>query len=178
MMQAPRTEKRFDDRQHLAWAVACTLLLSGSWQARPAWGQDSARGELRIEGTHITKIILEGGDDSHREELSDPCGSVSLPVGTYRVQHIELQGGYACQAPGLVGLKSIAVMEGTPDVLKVGGPLRQEVKVRRQGRMLVLNYELLGIGGEKYSDTSRTKPPHFAVCKGDKAIASGQFEYG
>jgi hypothetical protein len=63
-------------------------------------------------------------------------------------------------------------------VFKVGAPLKQTVKTQRQGRILVLNYELLGIGGEIYTDSNRNKPPTFTVYKGDKEIASDKFEFG
>jgi len=177
-MQTPRTGKRFNGRRHWVWAMACALLLSGSWQARPTWGQDPARGELRIEGTHISKIILDGGDDSHTDELSDPCSSVSLPVGAYRLQRIELQGGYICWARALLGSDPIVIIEDTPEVLKVGGPLRQEITAGCRGRTLVLRYALLGIGSERYTPVIRDRPPRFTVFKGRKAVASGQFEYG
>ena len=177
-MQTPRTEKRLDDGRHWAWAVACALLLSSSWQARLTWGQDPAHGELRIEGTHITKLILQGGDDPHTEELSDPCSSVSLPVGAYRLQRIELQGGYLCWAGDLLGSDPIVIMEDTPESLKVGGPLRQEITAGCRGRTLVLRYALLGIGSERYTPVTRDRPPRFAVLKGQKAVASGQFDYG
>jgi hypothetical protein len=63
-------------------------------------------------------------------------------------------------------------------MLKVGAPLKQTVRVQRQGGILVLNYELLGVGGEKYTGPDRSKPPTFTVYKGDKEIASDKFEFG
>ena len=171
-------DRRHGQRASWAWAAACLLLASASWQAGAARGQEPARGEVRIEGTHIKQLVLFGGDTPHQEVLTDPNTSLRLPVGAYRVQLIELQGGYTCPAQSTIGLGRIAVMEDTPEVLKVGGPLRQEVTVTRQGRVLVLDYGLLGIGGERYSAADRSKPPRFTICKGDAAIASGGFEYG
>jgi hypothetical protein len=52
------------------------------------------------------------------------------------------------------------------------------VKAKRQGGILVLNYELLGVGGEKYTGPDMSKPPTFTVYKGDKEIASDKFEFG
>jgi len=171
------TEKRLADRRLLGWIVACAVLLP-LWQATQARGEEPPRGELRIEGAHITKLVIEGGDNPHTEELTEPNACLRLPVGTYEVQRIELQGGYTCRVPGLAGLQKVVVMEDTPEVLKVGGPLRQEIKAARRGRMLILSHEILGIGGERYSEATRAKPPRFTVYKGDTAIASGQFEYG
>jgi len=42
----------------------------------------------------------------------------------------------------------------------------------------VLNYELLGIGSEIYTDSNRNKPSTFTVYKGDKEIASDRFAFG
>jgi len=177
LMQRQRRDNGSHDRLVLAWAAACTVLWP-LWQATPAGGQDTPRGELRIEGAYIKNLVLEGGDNPHGEDLADPNASLRLPVGTYEVRRIELQGGYVCWAPGLAGLQRVAVMEDTTEVLKVGGPLRQEIKAARRGRMLILSHEILGIGGERYSEATRAKPPRFTVYKGDTAIASGQFEYG
>jgi len=178
MMQTPRPERGSSSRWFLAWALVFTFLWAGLGQVRATWGHDPARGELRIEGTHITKLILHGGDDPHTEELSDPCSSVSLPVGAYRLQRIELQGGYLCWAGDLLGSDPIVIMEDTPELLKVGGPLRQEITADCRGFALVLRYALLGIGSERYTPVTRDRPPRFAVLKGQKAVASGQFDYG
>jgi len=72
----------------------------------------------------------------------------------------------------------IDVGEDKPAVLKVGAPLKQILKAERQGRVLTLDYQLLGIGGENYVRDDRDNPPTFTVYKGDKKIASGTFEYG
>lgn len=42
----------------------------------------------------------------------------------------------------------------------------------------MLNYELLGIGSEIYTDSNRNKPSTFTVYKGDKEIASDRFAFG
>jgi hypothetical protein len=154
-----------------------SLLLSGLWQTTSALGQDSSGGELKIEGTYITQLVLNG-DDHHTEHLNAPHGNVSLPLDTYRIRAIELQGGYTCLPQSFASLGRITVTRDKPTVLKVGGPLQQVVKVERQGRVLVLNYELVGIGNEKYANTRRDNKPSFTIYEGQKAIASGQFEYG
>jgi hypothetical protein len=41
-----------------------------------------------------------------------------------------------------------------------------------------MHYELLGIGGEQYTNGSRAEPPTFAVYRGDRKIASDNFEFG
>ena len=68
----------------------------------------------------------------------------------------------------------------TTAVLKAGGPLDNNVTANRQGPDLVLNYHLVGAGGETFRLAKRdtTKPPKFAIYKGDKKVASGDFEFG
>jgi len=91
------------------------------------------------------------------------------------LQEAHLKNGYSCRT---MGRDRVMVAEDKPAVLKVGAPLKQTVKAQRRGRILALNYELLGVGGEMYVSANRTKPPTFTVYKGDKEIASGKFEFG
>jgi len=161
-----------------AWALVLALLWAGLGRVQATWGQDSARGELRIEGTHVTKLFLYGGDSPHPEELSDPCSSVSLPVGTYRLQRIELQDGYVCWAGELAGSDPVVIKENSSAVLRVGAPLVHGITAARRGRALLLRYELRGIGGEKYTPVNHDSPPQFTLSKDRRVIASGQFDYG
>jgi hypothetical protein len=65
-------------------------------------------------------------------------------------------------------------------VVDVGGPLTNSVSVVRQGQDLVLNYRLVGAGGETYkmANTDSTKPPGFVISKNGRKLASGAFEFG
>ncbi len=139
---------------------------------------EPVRGELKIEGTHIARLILQR-DDGHSEEWSNLSGSILLPVGTYHIRQLSLRGEYVGQSQGLTKLGQIEVTKDEPAVLKAGGPLQQVVEIRRQGRMLVLSYRVQGIGGEEYGPSrwpdSRAK---FTAYQGKKAIATGDFEYG
>ena len=149
------------------------------WTALAAVGAAQDRGQLQIEGTHIARLVLHRAADGHTEKWSNLSGSVDLPVGTYSVEQLELRGGYACQTQGRQALGPIQVAKGRPVVLKAGGPLRQMIDVKRQGRTLVLSYRLLGIGDESYGPPGSPEArARFTVYRGDKAVASGAFEYG
>ena len=64
-------------------------------------------------------------------------------------------------------------------VLKSGGPPLPTVAVERQGRLLVLTYgPTSASGGQLSNAVSRDEPPGFTIYKGQRKIASGQFEYG
>jgi len=139
-------------------------------------GAAADRGELKIEGTHIARLVLRR-DDGHTEKWSDLGRSVSLPVGTYSVQELKLRGDCPVQSPAILG--HIEVTKNKPAMLKAGGPLRQKVEVKRQGRTLVLSYRLLGIGDEAYGPPgSPDKRASFTVYRGEKVIATDAFEYG
>jgi hypothetical protein len=73
----------------------------------------------------------------------------------------------------------VTVTADKPAMFKVGAPLKQKVKIDRQGPTLVLNYELIGIGGETYNSVNnRSNRPTFTVFKGDKEVSVGEFEFG
>ncbi|MFB0554480.1 MAG: hypothetical protein ACETWQ_14340 [Phycisphaerae bacterium] len=146
-------------------------------EAQEALEQNSAAGELNLQGENIEYLVLIR-KDGHKEIISRPTGTVKLPVGEYRLQQVRLRGGYICRSSRTPVSDWIIVAESKPAVLKVGGPLKHSVRVQRQGRILVLNYGLQGVGSEIYTGGDRSKPPTFTVYKCDKKIASGKFEFG
>jgi hypothetical protein len=151
--------------------ISALILLSADSGGQ---NQDSATGELKFEGQCIEKLVLWSGGGS-RKQFDQLGESLTLPVGTYTLTEVHLKGGYVSQIRRPL---TVTVTTDKPAVLKVGAPLRQSVKVERRGSLLVLNYELSGAGQEKYTGGSRSKPPTFAVYKGEKKIASGKFEFG
>ena len=145
--------------------------------AQEAEKQGSALGELKLQGKYINYLVLRR-KDGHSEKINRPAETIEMPVGEYRLQEVRLKGGYTCRPLSVSGRDWVRVSEDKPSMLKVGAPLKQTVGVQRQGGILVLNYELLGVGGEKYTGGDRSKPPTFTVYKGDKEIASDKFEFG
>ncbi len=143
-------------------------------EAQEADKQNSALGELKLEGKYIERLVLRR-IDGHIEKFDQPAETIKLPVGEY-LMDASLKGGYACRF--LSGDSRVTVTEDKPVVLKFGAPLKQTVKAQRRGRILVLNYELLGAGGESYAGPDRSTPPTFTIYKGNKKIASDKFEFG
>jgi hypothetical protein len=144
----------------------------------PSPDQGQKVGELNLQGQHIERLVLSQKDGS-RKKFDKPGETIKLPVGEYRLQEVRLQGGYSCGITTPISDADwVTVAEDKPAVLNVGAPLKQGVRVERWGRFLVLNYELLGVGGEKYTQADRNKPPTFTVYKAGKEIASGKFEFG
>jgi hypothetical protein len=138
-------------------------------------------GELRITGQFIQRLVLPGG--AYLVVLDQPEGLVQVPTGAYNQPDIllEQKGAEAFPVSGLLqGIGRISVDGKTTAVLDVGGPLTNSVTASRQGQDLTLDYCLVGAGGQAYQLAARdpTKPPAFAIYKGDKKIASGDFEFG
>ncbi len=160
--------------------MAVGLCLCGTQRVpgqEPAREQELAQGELKIEGKSIKQLVLES-KDGERQRFDQPAESIKLAVGQYRVREVHLEGGYDCHIWETSDKDWITVDANKPATLKVGAPLKQVIKAQRQGRLLTLDYELVGIGGENYRVADRSKPPTFNVYKGDQKIASGTFEYG
>ncbi len=140
--------------------------------------QGTNLGELKVQGKYIERLVLRQKDGAIRE-FGKPGETIKLPAGEYRLEQVRLQGGYSCGITRPISDADwVTVAADKPAVLKVGAPLKQTVEVRREGSLLLLNYKLLGAGGEAYTSDKRSDPPAFTVYKGDKKIASCKFEYG
>ncbi len=144
--------------------------------------QKQAWGELKLTGKHIKELVLFGRKGL-RETFDEPNESVKLPAGQYRIQTLLVgRGEYICQCLDLYRQKEITVDANKLTELNIGAPLKQTVKVERQGSFLILNYDLRGVGGEEYrkfgAKGRENSEPQFAIYQGDNKIASGTFRYG
>ena len=157
--------------------AAVLLLLQVGTNFSEARDQSSVLGELELEGKSIVRLILRREGDNEREEFRRPEQIIKLPTGKYTVQEVHLDGGYICSA-SRGPTRRLVVTSDEPATLKIGGPLKQTVTVNRQGRLLVMNYQLAGIGGEQYTNGTGGEPPTFTVYRGDKEIISDKFEFG
>jgi hypothetical protein len=143
--------------------------------------QQPGLGEMKISGTYVQRIVLKG--DPYVVVMDDPPATVKVPVGNYADARIWLKAGDVQAyhdsdrtSPG----KQITIGEQQPATLTAGGPLTNSVLLKRRGSHLSLNYQLVGAGGTVYQllGQDRSKPPRFAIYRGDKRIASGKFEFG
>jgi hypothetical protein len=157
-----------------ALVAMITLMAAGVTRSDQASG-----GQLRIEGQGIKQVVFR--DSTGRQKTLDEPGSiVTLPPGEYSVERTTLQGGhYAISPPALQNLRA-TVDANACATLKMGAPLRQVVRIERQGPVMEIGYELVGQGGESYViDRSQgSATPAFTVYRGNSKMASGQFEFG
>jgi hypothetical protein len=159
----------------LVFILFCTGTAADLCKAGEASEKATPTGELKLEGQHIERLVLRR-NDGHTETLSNPGETIKLPAGEYLLQDVRLKGGYIRNR--ITTVERITIRAGQQEFLKGGAPLVPTIKVQREGRILVMNYELRGAGGETYTGGDRSKPPTFAVYKNQKKIASGKFEFG
>ncbi len=66
------------------------------------------------------------------------------------------------------------------EALKAAAPLNHLVKVTRTGRVLKLDYQLIGSDGKKYNlwDIRDRNKPAFAIYQDGVKVGGGTFEFG
>jgi len=163
----------------LGWILWGLVFLHGT-QAGLCAEQTPQVGTLRLEDQGIERLVLQGSTGPRLFYYSHEPNLV-LRADTYRLEEIVVQGNYSSsglQIPAPARVLTIA--PGGLVTLKLGIPLRQAVKIERWGRSLVLNYQLLGCGGESYTFTRRqgANPPVFTVHQGERQAGSGRFAAG
>lgn len=130
-------------------SFSAVLLFLAIWTCLcMAQGQRTIQGELKLEGEHIERLVLQEKNGS-RQTFDHPGKTIRLPVGEYRLRDVYLKGGYNHRnhyaTPDKTG-HWVTVTEDKSAILKVGVPLKQTIKVERHNRVLILNYELFGSG--------------------------------
>jgi len=163
------------------WIVpAAVLLCCGLAAGQEGGGQagQAAKGQLRVLGDHVERLVLVGEGTGTEETFSGDAlkGGINLAPGTYRVRELVLKGGY--RRAVWEGLSQVKVAAGGVAELKAGAPLTQGLTVEHQGKMLVLRHELRGVGGERYLCPEAGAPPEFVVYKGERKVGGGRFEFG
>jgi len=140
-------------------------------------------GKLRIESKWVNQLVL--GDNAILILPESVEGVVTAPSGDFTVKQCNLKYDKEKSAvsPDRLNEIKVAVSETGENVLRIGGPLNHQVKIRRTGRVLKFDYELVGAGGEKYDARAIAgyvgdNKPSVAIYKGDMQVGSGSFEYG
>ncbi len=173
------------NRERIVWR-SCGLLSLLLVPCRVAVGDPSRAqpsppdtGRLEIEGPTIERLTLRKfGPPPYNDSLvfDHPGPVVSLQMGDYLVDRIELKGGYYCYGGPMLTIRD------KPYRLKIGGPLKPTVSTTRGGRYIGLSYELRDAEGHTYGrqnvEGSAGRPPRFTVYLGDRVVGSGAFEYG
>ena len=125
------------NRERIVWR-SCGLLSLLLVPCRVAVGDPSRAqplppdtGRLEIEGPTIERLTLRKfGPPPYNDSLvfDHPGPVVSLQMGDYLVDRIELKGGYYCYGGPMLTIRD------KPYRLKIGGPLKPTVSTTRGGR--------------------------------------------
>jgi hypothetical protein len=134
-------------------------------------------GELNFSGESVKRLVLEDAEKL-TATFENPAGTLKLPAGTYTHARVWLKnGGGEAFSDYWVHL---AINPKEAVKFSAGGPLTNTVAVTRHGQLLQLDYRLIGMSGQSYQfvQQDRSKPPEFAIYKGDRKLATGKFEFG
>jgi hypothetical protein len=95
---------------------------------------------------------------------------------------VELEGGYRLQARHDRNDDWLELAPGKLCDLVVGAPLSPQVTVKRHGRYLQMDYDLVDAALRSYTkvanDGDRRTRPRFTASKGNEVLGSESFEYG
>ena len=115
--------------------------------------------------------------------LESPGPVERIPIGEYHYRlTLKAGNGEAYRPADVSGLRTMlgspVIIGSNAVVLNVGGPLTNMVSVSKNGDWLLLNYSLVGLGGDRYQMLPAGPAPEFTIYRGDKQVSTGQFEYG
>ena len=154
-------------------AVASEIILEATLaEIRPAMGQ------LDIQAEGCSHLRLR--EDRQMVLLSRPAGTISLPVGNYRVDNCILHSGSnERMAPRFVSCdRTVSIRPSQTTAFSVGAPLRNSVEVSQERNLLRLRHQLTGAAGERYECLDPRNGPSFTIYKGPLKIAGGTFPFG
>ncbi len=139
-------------------------------------------GRLKLEGKSFKRIILTEGRErgSATAIIDSPGSTVLVPARTYSKQRIFLDGKEIYAFLYADSQTEISVAQDKVTPLKLGPPLNHTVEISRRGSELLLDYQIVGLSGEKYVHLGRSSAsrPEFAIYLGQDKITSGSFRYG
>lgn len=173
-MEKKRLERGFAGRLFLCAVIIISSVALGNQAASQS--EPAVMYELKLEGENIEQLILQSSNQ--KQTFDRPGKSIMLESGTYQISQLQLKGGFIHYPyVDTTRLGPIQIGPGEPATLKAGGPLEQHITVQRKGQLLTMDYRLIGVAGEWYRNNNRY-PPTFTIYKGDKEIASGNFQFG
>jgi hypothetical protein len=152
---------------------SCHSVCSAQTIAKNA-DKESSDAQFLLTGADIESFSLINDKDEVFEFDRAHTNLFLIPAGKYRIQQVNLKGGYHLKTEPR-DWHEIAVDAGPS--IKVGAPLLPTVTATREGSVLHLNYELLGVGKMAFTHPDAEKVPTFTVQQGDREIGSGSFEY-
>jgi hypothetical protein len=151
-------------------SVESEVVLEAAWtEVRPSMG------ELAIEADGCANLALR--DERQILLLNHPEGTVSVPVGNYRVDQCVLpHKGASLEFAGCD--RMVSVRSGEIAALRLGLPLSNTIVATRDRNLLSFKYHLIGAGGELYEYDNPASRPAFRIYRGPLRIGQGSFGFG
>lgn len=138
-------------------------------------GPEAATCQLIVDGQAVEELWLQNENMlTLTHKLKGP--TLSLAPGRYRVERIQLKGGYLHIAEPWES--DFTLRPDQPHHLRAGAPLKSHVEVKREGRLLSFDYRLTDAAGRRYRSSNTTARPRFTVYQNGREVAGGTFEYG
>lgn len=132
--------------------------------------------EISFEGRFVSRVILTE-DGGACGMLDWPAAAMRIPQGIYYPIRVDLLDSFYGSVRRWQKLEP-----GGNTLLKVGGPVHQEVSIERSGTFLSLSYALRGADDNEYAPDrsllSGESDPRFAIYRGGLRVGTGPFEYG
>ncbi|MBN2024797.1 MAG: hypothetical protein JW809_18605 [Pirellulales bacterium] len=171
--------------------MALALALVWCWMPSAAFAAEEATPpplqkqlcDLRIQGEAIDLLVLVEKNNLAGVQFARPGKILRLPPGRYRVQTVDVAGGFRFDDRGRWNEGWFDLTPDQPGEIAVGAPLSSRVSVTRHGTFLQLDYALVDAEGRPYDRFANNSPwrraaPMFSIHKDGKEIGSGSFEYG
>jgi hypothetical protein len=133
--------------------------------------------DLKLSGEFLYYAVL-CDTNGYTAVMHGPSGVKKVPQGVYTVNAAWLKKGPA--EAFRLGREPLVVKATAAANLVLGGPLTNWVVLDRQGRKLLMSYQIKGADGGSYflAQQDRSQPPEFTVYQGGKKALAGKFEFG
>jgi len=163
-----------------AYQVAWNLDGTGSQaRLRVTFVEDRpAMGELKVEGTDIRRLQLQGDRQEQLVCVEDPGPKIILPVDRYHYVQVTVGKTNSAVRFETRLFQPLEVTTTNVAILRSGGPLTNFLSVSRQGRSFRLNCQLLNGAGQTFRPLDQSDPPTFNVDLDGRTIHSDKFEFG
>ncbi len=172
----------------LAW---CWMIVFGA--ASPAWcatADESGLCELKIDGHSIVSLtLIQQRDPSAGQyaglsgkQYDRPGKSLWLPAGRYRIENVQVEGSFESGERFGHQDQWFELTPGVTHQLVCGAPLAPRVTVKRHGKFLEMDCDLVNRAGRSYVSRrefdQQLPPPRFSVYKYDELLGTESFAYG
>lgn len=137
-------------------------------------------GEVELVGEKIGLAVFDA-PEAFDTVVGRPAGRFRVPANQKLSMRLVLDSRTTSAPGGFWGWKELEPLKpGEFRRIRAGAPLHSEVKVSQHGQNALLDYALLGQGGEYYLPYGKAwiSKPQYTIRRGEKLLTRGEFEFG